>query len=82
MLMTSRAEAPLRGGQPRSAAKQAGGGALCIVTAYAEGGTLEGAISAQAKAGEGITTLNYEEWIECLARLGCPRDAQEVNFGA
>jgi hypothetical protein len=29
--------------------------------------------AAQAKAGEGITTLSFEEWCECLARLGCDK---------
>ena len=37
--------------------------------------------AAQASAGEGITTLSYPEWCECLARLGCDkyRAVKEVS---
>ena len=42
-----------------------------VKLAFADSQDKEGELGAgQTKAGEGITTLSYPEWCECLARLG------------
>ena len=56
-----------------------------VKLAFADSQDKEGELGAgQSKAGEGITTLSYPEWCECIARLGIDkyRGAKEVKPAA